>query len=117
MCKLSNKIKFCTCVDENTNIEDLNHYWILHRYNKDKSEFVMGMPIFPDHLHPMFDINDKALLSTLNTNDAFDKKINTANGDVIEIVLCNNDNSTGYSGILINTMGVIGCLTIPIVLT
>lgn len=99
MCKLADKIKFCTCVDENINIEDLNHYWVLHRVNSNTeesmNEIIMGMPIFPDHLHPMFDINDKALLSTLNTNDAFDKKINTANGDVIEIVLCNNDNSTG----------------------
>lgn len=99
MCKLSHKIKLCTCVDENMNIKDLNHYWVLHRVNsnteKSMNEIILGMPIFPDHLHPMFDINDKVLLNTLNSNEAFDKKIHMTLGDVIEIVLCNNDNTTG----------------------
>lgn len=95
MCNLSNKIKLCTCVDENTKIEDLNHYWILHRQNKGKDLEIMGMPIFPDHLHPRFEINAGILLKTLNSPEAFDKKIETANGDVIEIVLCNNDDTIG----------------------
>lgn len=90
MCKASDKIKFCTCVDENTNIEELNHYWVLHRYNKDKNEFLMGLPIFTDHLHPMFEINSEILVSTLNTPEAFDINLEFKSEDRLEIVLCNN---------------------------
>ena len=90
MCKVSDKIKFCTCVDENTNIDELNHYWVLHRYNKDKNEFLMGLPIFPDHPHPMFKINDEILVNTLNSPEAFDTHLVFKSEDRLEIVLCNN---------------------------
>ncbi|TYB74058.1 hypothetical protein [Bizionia myxarmorum] len=90
MCKLSNKIKFCTCIDEDKDIEELNHYWVLHRYNKNKGETVMGSPILPDHLNPMFEINAELLVNTLNTPEAFDKNLQLEKGDRLEVVLCNN---------------------------
>ena len=97
MCKVSNKIKFCTCVDDNIDIEELNHYWVLHRYNKDKNMNVMGEPIFPDNLHPMFIINKALLIDTLNKPEAFDKNIGLKKGDRLEVVLCNNsDNDSLY---------------------
>jgi hypothetical protein len=97
MCKVSNKIKFCTCVDDNIDIEELNHYWVLHRYNKDKNMNVMGEPIFPDNLHPMFIINEALLIYTLNKPDAFDKNIELKKGDRLEVALCNNsDNDSLY---------------------
>lgn len=35
MCKVSDKIKFCSCAT--TNVQRLKHYWVWHQYNKDKS--------------------------------------------------------------------------------
>ncbi|MCK0134838.1 hypothetical protein [Arenibacter sp. S6351L] len=93
MCIISDKIKFCTCVDAAFDIEELNHYWVLHRYNrynKNKNENVMGSPVLPGHLHPMFEINAELLVSTLNTSEAFDKDIELKRGDRLEVVLCNN---------------------------
>ncbi|WP_452231778.1 hypothetical protein [Lacinutrix sp. MEBiC02595] len=90
MCKISDKIKFCTCIDDDIDIEEFNHYWVLHRYNKDKNDIVMGIPILPDHLHPMFEINAQLLVSTLNTKGAFDTNIALRKGDRLEVILCNN---------------------------
>lgn len=90
MCKVTNKIRFCTCIDENIDIEELNDYWVLHRYNKDKNLDVMGMPIFPDNMHPMFEINEVVLTDTLNKVNAFDEDIEIKKGDRLEVVLCNN---------------------------
>ncbi|WP_031441905.1 hypothetical protein [Arenibacter algicola] len=90
MCIISDKIKFCTCVDADIDIEELNHYWVLHRYNKDKNENVMGSPVLPGHLHPMFEINAELLVGTLNTPEAFDKNIELERGDTLEVVLFNN---------------------------
>ncbi|QJP33354.1 hypothetical protein F0365_02475 [Nonlabens sp. Ci31] len=90
MCDVSDKIKFCTCVDKNTVIEELDHYWVLHRYHKDKNLKVMGLPIFPDHLHPKFEINAQVVVRALNSADAFDQKMLLEKGDRLEVVLCNN---------------------------
>lgn len=90
MCIISDKIKFCTCIDADIDIEELNHYWVLQRYNKDKNDVVMGSPVLPGHLHPMFEINVELLVSTLNTPEAFDKIIKLKRGDRLEVVLCNN---------------------------
>lgn len=90
MCKVSGKIKFCTCVDENVDIEELNHYWVLHRYNKNKDLIVVGMPTLPQMFNPMFDINEELMLNTLNSADAFDKNLDLKSGDRLEVVLCNH---------------------------
>ncbi|QVY67112.1 hypothetical protein [Polaribacter sp. Q13] len=99
MCKVINRIKFCTCIDDNVDIEELNHYWILHRYNKDKNENVMGTPALPSDLQPHFEVNETLLIDTLNTTDAFDKNIELEKGDRLEVVLCNNskDNELYYN--------------------
>jgi hypothetical protein len=89
MCVISNKIKFCTCVDDDIDIEELNHYWVLHSYNKNKNLEVMGVPALPGFLNPLFDINEELLISTLNTPDAFDKDLALKRGNRLEIVLCN----------------------------
>ncbi|WOD43173.1 hypothetical protein [Hwangdonia lutea] len=101
MCVISDNIKFCTCVDDNVDIEDLNHYWVLHRYNKDKNEEAMGEPILPYHLHPRFDINETLLVNTLNTPEAFDKNLEIKRWDRLEVVLCNNSKD-GYDTLYYN---------------
>jgi hypothetical protein len=90
MCDVSDKIKFCTCVDGNTDIEDLNHYWVLHRYNKNKDLQVLGMPVLPDHFQPKFEMNAQLIEHTLNTIDAFDQQLLLEKGDRLEVMLCNN---------------------------
>jgi hypothetical protein len=90
MCKVSDQIKFCTCVDDNIDIEELNHYWVLHRYNKDKNVTVMGTSVLPSDLQPQFEVNETLLINTLNRREAFDKKIELEKGDRLEVVLCNN---------------------------
>lgn len=90
MCKITNTIKFCTCINDNIDIDELDQYWVLHRFNKDKDECIMGLPMLPDHLHPMFKINADIISKALNTPEAFDKKIKFNNADRLEIVLGNN---------------------------
>ena len=87
MCKVSDKIKFCTCVDEDTDIYSCKHYWILHRFKKDKDlTLIMGMPELPS-FHPDFECNQDTLLKALNSPDAFDKKIDFKRWDRLEVVL------------------------------
>jgi hypothetical protein len=104
MCEVSDKIKFCTCVDDNIDIEELNHYWGLHRYNKDKNLIVMGSPVLPDQLNPKFEINAEIVVNTLNTPEAFDKNIELKRGDRLEVALCTNSKDgnemIGYTIIL-----------------
>jgi hypothetical protein len=90
MCKIVDTLKFCTCVDKDTDVGELNHYWVLHRYNKHKNENVMGMPAFPSDFNPMFGINAALLENILNTTNPFDKNIEAKRWDKLEIVLCNN---------------------------
>lgn len=70
---------------------------MLHRYNKDKDMSVMGEPILPDGLQSMFEINKKILVNTLNSPEAFDKKIEIKEGDKLEVVLCNNSSDDAGS--------------------
>ncbi len=90
MCEVSDKIKFCTCIDDTIDIEELNHYWVLHRYNKDKNDIVMGMPVLPNDLHPLFEINEEIVVQTLNTPEAFDKNMELKRRDRLEVLLCSN---------------------------
>ena len=76
MCVVSDKIKFCTCVEgafEEDAYEELPHYWLLHRFNNQKDLMIMGMPVMPtDYLHPNYLLNAQTLGDRLNEKDAFD---------------------------------------------
>ena len=75
MCLVSTKIKFCTCGEgafEEDTYEDLPHYWLLHRYNKQKDLEIMGMPVMPlDFMQPNYLLNAQTLGERLNESDAF----------------------------------------------
>ena len=91
MCKVSDKIKFCTCSSDNLNIEELDHYWVLNRYNKEKNEFVLGEPSLPsEYKDSNFIINRENLLKRINEPDAFDKPLDIKRKDRLELVLNNN---------------------------
>lgn len=86
MCLISDKIQFCTCA--NDNIEKLKHYWILHRYTKEKREICIGLPLMPtDMIDLNFVENQSALLKRLNEPDAFDVPIEFKSKDQLEIVI------------------------------
>lgn len=88
MCRVSDKIKFCTCT--NGPVENLKHYWILYRFNKDKNDGCMGMPIMPTYITDLsFEENQTTLLNRLNEVDAFDIPLKFKAKDIIEIVINN----------------------------
>jgi hypothetical protein len=93
MCVVSDKIKFCTCVEgafEEGAYEELPHYWLLHRFNKQKGCEVMGMPVMPlDYLQPNYLLNAQTLGDRINEKDAFDKIIKFKPKDQLEIVINN----------------------------
>ena len=93
MCVVSDKIKFCTCVEgdfEEGAYEELPHYWILHRFNNQKGLMVMGMPVMPlDYLQPNYSLNAQIVGDRLNEKDAFDKIIEFKPKDQLEIVINN----------------------------
>ena len=93
MCVVSDKIKFCTCVEgdfEEGAYEELPHYWILHRFNNQKGLMVMGMPVMPlDYLQPNYLLNAQIVGDRLNEKDAFDKIIEFKPKDQLEIVINN----------------------------
>lgn len=93
MCVVSDKIKFCTCVEvafEEGAYEELPHYWLLHRFNNQKGCEVMGISVMPlDYLQPNYLLNAQILGDRLNEKDAFDKIIEFKPKDQLEIVINN----------------------------
>lgn len=87
MCKITSKIKFCTCKASST--EKLQHYWCLYRFNKEKDDVVMGMLLPEEPLTIDFEVNKVVLEKRLNEEDAFDVDLSFKPKDVLEIV-CNN---------------------------
>ncbi len=91
MCLISDKIQFCTCA--NGTVEKLKHYWILHRYSKEKREMCMGSPIMPCDMKDLnFVENQSVLLERLNQPDAFDQPMEFKPKDQLEIVINNTPN-------------------------
>jgi len=90
MCLVSDKIKFCTCVDEEVEIEELDNYWILFRFNPDKFERIVGMFILPRFDPPFFELNRETILNRLIEPDAFDIPIKFKSRDRLLISINNN---------------------------
>lgn len=83
MCKISNEIKLCSC---NTDIDQLKHYWVLHRFNKDKDLLLVGETMLPSFFDPKLEkYNRKTLLQMLNNNMAFDKPVSIHHKDRLEV--------------------------------
>jgi len=90
MCLISNKIKFCTCNDEDLDVEELNNYWILFRYNPDKFEKIVGLFILPKEDTSFFELNKETILNRLKEQDAFDTPIEFKSRDRL-LISINND--------------------------
>lgn len=90
MCKITSKIKFCNC--KATSSDNLQNYWCLHRFNKDKNEMIVGEIVFPfDLITNDYEKNKSVLLKRLAEIDAFDVPLIFKNKDVLEIVFNNKD--------------------------
>ena len=88
MCIVSSKIKFCTCVGGSYN--ELPHYWVLHRFDKQKDLQCIGEPIMPyDFLQQDYQSTQQTIATRLNESDAFDKAIKFYSKDQLEIVINN----------------------------
>lgn len=88
MCKITSKIKFCTC--KVTSTENLQNYWCLYRFNKGKNEMIVGEVISPDLLTDLnYEVNKVILEKRLNEEDVFDMELTFKPKDVLEIV-CKN---------------------------
>lgn len=93
MCKISDKLKLCTCKTEN--VRRRKHYWILYRYQK--SEVVsMGIPMLPQEFQ-IGKENDKyihnKLEEMLNKGNCFDIDLFINNKDILELNFTHNPNS------------------------
>lgn len=85
MCKVSQQLKLCTC---RTDIYELDHYWIFHRFIKGKKNIVIGQAMLPASIDPADDtFNQSLLLNLLNEGDIFDVEIKPSAKDRLEISL------------------------------
>ncbi len=83
MCKVSDKIKFCTCSGDAKN---LRHFWVLHRFVKGRHEIIMGQPVMPLYLEKQINTyNRQLLLQRLNEPDAFDADISPLEKDRLQV--------------------------------
>jgi len=88
MCIVSDKIKFCTCATGS--YEELPHYWLLYRFDKEKDLMCIGEPLIPyDLLQINYKLNAQTIGDRLNEGDAFDKAIAFTPKDQLEIVINN----------------------------
>jgi|688.fasta_scaffold106862_2 hypothetical protein len=94
MCLVSEKIKFCTCLTDS--VDKLNNYWILHRFNANKEDFVLGITIMPsEYTDAHFLENTQTLVNRLNAPDAFDMPMTFNEKDQFELVINNHAKEEG----------------------
>ncbi|MBS1744529.1 MAG: hypothetical protein JST21_00010 [Bacteroidetes bacterium] len=83
MCKVSDKLKLCTC--KTKNIEQLKHYWILYKYQK-SNIILVGEPILPQEYEIGKETNEynyNKLEDLLNGENCFDIDIEINNKDIL----------------------------------
>lgn len=84
MCKVSDKIKFCTCSPDE--IHGAKHTWSFHRYVGETGIQKLGIMIPPLRLDNETDMyNREALLKRVNEPDAFDVELNPREGDFLNL--------------------------------
>jgi hypothetical protein len=101
MCKISNKIKLCSC--KTAHVESLKHYWILHR-PENKDEFNLGEILPPAYIGEETEkFNVNALRTQLNDGNCFDTDLLHQEKDILALhFTCNpalkNSEPTSYAG-------------------
>ena len=87
MCLPLDKIKFCTC---NNDVTKLDNYWVLYRKNRSKNKliFKIGEVILRNDRMRYIDMG--VIEDRLSELDAFDVELSFRNKDVLSLVLNNN---------------------------
>jgi hypothetical protein len=84
MCKLSDALKLCTC--DAASIDELDHFWVFHRFDPTKNELVIGRILIPYALAPEIEAHNRALLlARLDDPDAFDVDLAPRDGDRLQL--------------------------------
>jgi hypothetical protein len=83
MCKVSDKLKLCTCKAEN--VEKLKHYWVLNRYHR-RNDCIMGEILPPPDIGEIVEkYNIGTLLKLLNEGNCFDTELQLKQNDILEL--------------------------------
>lgn len=93
MCTISDKLKLCTCKTDD--IEKLEHYWVLYKY--EKSDIIkMGLPVMPQEFEIGESVNENnynKIEEMLNAGYCFDMELPLSNKDILELIFtCRNKN-------------------------
>ena len=100
MCKVSDKLKLCSCKIEN--VESLKHYWILNR-PEDKDQFTIGLILPPANIGEQIEkFNVNRLRKQLNNGDCFDVTLIHQENDILELhFTCKPKNDTDSGNYLV----------------
>lgn len=82
-------MKFCSC--KVSSPQQLRHYWVLHRRNKDKNDIIVGQVLLPTWPMHEYKANQELLQNRLNEGGAFDVPIAFKAADILEVVFHNHD--------------------------
>lgn len=92
MCEISDQLKLCTCGGKE--LENLDDYWILYRFDKDKDYMIIGEPQMPLNLLYLIETGynyEDTLLALLNQHNCFDFPYNPKEKD--RLLFCLKPNS------------------------
>ena len=101
MCKISDKLKLCSCRTEN--VQRLKHYWVLNR-PEDKDVFMLGDIVPPADIGERVEkYNIHSLRKQLNNGNCFDVNLVHQENDILELhFTCRQkpdiDKPTSYPG-------------------
>jgi hypothetical protein len=83
MCKISDKLKLCSCRIEN--VQRLKHYWVLNR-PEDKGVFILGEIVPPADIGERVEkYNINSLRKQLNNGNCFDVNLVHQENDILEL--------------------------------
>jgi len=98
MCKITNKIKFCTCEVDLEKINELKSFWILYRRNSNINYFSIGSFVLMSGM--FYELNQDTILNRLQEKDAFDKDIQFKDDDCLQIFIKEENSDVFYKHIL-----------------
>lgn len=95
MCKVSDKLKLCSCKTESAGT--LKHYWVLTR-PADKDEYIVGDILPPADIGEQIQkFNINSLRKHLNSGNCFDVELIHQENDILEFhFTCNKNPSIDY---------------------
>lgn len=92
MCKISNKIKFCTCTDHN--YFELQNSWIIFR--RKTGWFVIGQTVYNESELQLQEIEIRIIENNLNSKKMFDFEYIPEEDDMLKIKLTYNNQCSEY---------------------